>query len=70
MLLRHPMLIFNFTGKKIPALHSLASKTFRKQKSQPAIMFDGFLPASKVKKNKNYAIPASVKRNSVFASQR
>ena len=26
-------------------------------------MFDGFLPASKVKKNKNYAIPASVTRN-------
>ena len=33
-------------------------------------MFDGFLPASKVKNIKNYLIPASVKRNSVFASQR
>ena len=33
-------------------------------------MFDGFLPASNIKKDKNYAIPASVKRISVFASQR
>ena len=28
-------------------------------------MFDGFLPANKIKKDKNYAIPANVKRNSV-----
>ena len=33
-------------------------------------MFDDFLPASTVKKTKNYAIPASVKRKLEYASQR
>ena len=52
MLLRQPMLIFNFPGKKNTRSSLLASKTYRKLKFQTAIMLDGFFPASKVKKKK------------------
>ena len=68
--LRQPMLIFNFPGKKIPALHCYPARLSENKKSQPAIMFNGFLPASTVKKTKNYAVPASVKWKLEFASQR
>ena len=69
--LRQPMLIFNFPGKKIPALHCYPARLSENKNPSQQSCLTGFCqPALLKKKTKSYAVSARVKWKLEFASQR
>ena len=68
--LRQPMLIFNFPGKKIPALHCYPARHSENKNPSQQSCLTGFCQPALLKKTENYAVPASVKWKLEFASQR